>query len=270
MKKILAALAAIPIALGLALFGAAPAQAHTAVLSGIAACQEDGTYKVNWTVTLSNYGDHQEIDLKVIQHSPSGSLINGVDGQVWLYEWVEHSANHGLPPFPPGGIATFTQTNIPGTATSAKTMVQYDWKNGPSGDPVKEINLPGDCEPENPPQPEDKVTYSEWVDGTWECEDTSVVQTRTRTVTPYKLVENEWVLDSENSTSSTEEQVRQLTEEEITECPIEEPPVEEPPTETPEKPELPETGVHPFGLVWYGIGALILGGLAFILKRRRA
>jgi len=152
MKKMLSALAALALATGGVLLSTAPANAHTAIVTGVAECQPDGTYTVAWTVTLSNYGDHQEIDLKVIYHSPTGSLIDGIDGQVWLYEWTEHSANHGLPQFPPSGIATYTQTLIPGTATEAKSTVQFDWKDGPSGDPDGKVILPGDCMPtEEPP-----------------------------------------------------------------------------------------------------------------------
>ena len=64
MKKILSAVAALVLGLGLAAgLGAAPASAHTAIVTGTAVCEDDGTYTVNWTVTLSDYGSHQEIAL---------------------------------------------------------------------------------------------------------------------------------------------------------------------------------------------------------------
>lgn len=113
-------------------------------LDGIAVCSA-GTYTVTWTVTITNSGLLSEVDLKVIKHLPAGSLINGVDAQVWLTEWIEHHANHGLPPWPTNGVVTFTQTGIPGSATSATAGVQYDFKGGPSGDPEKTITLSGDC-----------------------------------------------------------------------------------------------------------------------------
>lgn|GEM_PF-6233519 len=119
-------------------------------LDGSATCEINGTYTAKWKVTITNYGALNEVDLKVIKHAPAGSLINGVDAQVWLNEWKEHYANHKLPPFPEGGVATFTQTNIPGTATSAMTGVQYDFKGGPSGDPEKTITLEGDCKAADP------------------------------------------------------------------------------------------------------------------------
>jgi hypothetical protein len=118
-----------------------------ATLSGVATCQADYTYSVLWTGTLSDYGALSEVDIKVIKHLPAGSLINGVDAQVWLFEWAEHSANHGLTSFPDGGVFTYTQTGIPGTATLATSSYQYDFKGGPSGDPEVTIELPGNCKP---------------------------------------------------------------------------------------------------------------------------
>ncbi len=120
-------------------------------LDGNAVCATNGTWSVDWTVTITNSGSLSEVDLKVIKHLPAGSLINGVDAQVWLTEWIEHHANHGLPPWPTNGVVTFTQSNIPGSATSATAGVQYDFKGGPSGDPEKTITLSGDCKvPDSP------------------------------------------------------------------------------------------------------------------------
>lgn len=123
----------------------------TATLTGDATCEANGTWSVIWTGTLANYGSLSEVDIKVIKHLPAGSLINGVDAQVWLYEWIEHNANHNLPPFPENGVFTYTQTGIPGSATSATSAYQYDFKGGPSGDPETTITLTGDCTPPPPP-----------------------------------------------------------------------------------------------------------------------
>jgi len=145
-RKLGAALVALALGIGSAIAVPMSASAHTAALSGVASCQADGTYYVAWTGTLSNYGDHQSIDIKVIKHAPAGSKINGVDGQVWLFEWPSHSANHGLTPFPAGGVFTYTQTGIPGDAKSATSGYQYDWEvGGGSGDPERTITLKGDC-----------------------------------------------------------------------------------------------------------------------------
>ena len=42
-------------------------------------------------------------------------------------------------------------------------------------------------------QPEDLVVDSPWTDGTWACNDTTVEQTGTHTVTPYVKVDGVWV-----------------------------------------------------------------------------
>jgi len=132
----------------------------TVTLTGVGQCvPADGTQSVLWTVTITGNGTLDEVDLKVIKHLPAGSLINGVDAQVWLTEWEEHYANHHLPAFPDGGVITFTQTNIPGSATSATAGIQYDFENGPSGDPETTITLDGNCTP--PPTPKVCTTLEE-------------------------------------------------------------------------------------------------------------
>jgi len=69
-------------------------------------------------------------------------------------------------------------------------------------------------------EPESKVEYTEWVDGDYECGDTTVVQTRTKTVTNYTFVSGEgWVADEPIVTEET--QTRDLTAEEQEEaCPV--------------------------------------------------
>lgn len=66
--------------------------------------------------------------------------------------------------------------------------------------------------------PDSKVEYTEWVDGTWECGDKTVTQTRTKTVTPYvwDLGEREWVEGTPIVT--TETRTRDLTESEQFPC----------------------------------------------------
>ncbi len=64
-----------------------------------------------------------------------------------------------------------------------------------------------------PPKPDDLVTFSVWVDGVYDCGDTTVEQTRTKTTTTYQLVNNVWV--AQQPTSVTETQTRNLTQEEL-------------------------------------------------------
>lgn len=68
-------------------------------------------------------------------------------------------------------------------------------------------------------QPEAKVETGEWVDGEIVCDATIVTRERTVTTTPYKLVGTTWVLDTENSTTVTEEEERKLSESEQIPCP---------------------------------------------------
>jgi len=72
-------------------------------------------------------------------------------------------------------------------------------------------------------QPPIDVVRTPWVDGTYDCDATTVAQTRTVTKTPYILVEGEWVLDTENAVVKEKTRERDLTEEEQAEnvCPTE-------------------------------------------------
>ena len=74
------------------------------------------------------------------------------------------------------------------------------------------------CGTPTAPQPDDEITRTEWVDGTWECGDTTVEQTRTVTTTPYVLVDNAWQLDEANAVTTTETRTRALTADELATC----------------------------------------------------
>lgn len=85
--------------------------------------------------------------------------------------------------------------------------VYSDWKT------VKTETINSeDCEPVVPEQPADKVVTTEWVDGEYDCADTTVTQTRTVSTTPFVLVKNEWVPGE--TVTTTETQTRDLTEDE--------------------------------------------------------
>lgn len=76
--------------------------------------------------------------------------------------------------------------------------------------------------PSAPPTP--KPTFTEWVDGTWECNDTTVTQTRIRTDFAAPTWDgDQWVEDT-TGTTTTETRVRDLTEDEQFDCPIPEKP----------------------------------------------
>ena len=71
---------------------------------------------------------------------------------------------------------------------------------------------PGDKPEEPPVKPEDKVVTTAWVDGEYDCGDTTVTQTRTVSTTPFILVDNKWVPGETVTVSET--QTRDLTEDE--------------------------------------------------------
>lgn len=70
------------------------------------------------------------------------------------------------------------------------------------------------------PQPADNIAYSDWTDGAFTCGDTTVEQTRTKTVTPYMWNGTEWVLDDTNAVTTTETQPRDLTADDLSDCPV--------------------------------------------------
>lgn len=108
------------------------------------------------------------------------------------------------------------------------------------------------------PQPDDKVTFSEWADGKYDCGDTTVEQTRTKTTTTFVLDGETWV--EGESVVEQETQTRDLTDAEIAalDCDVTPPPAD----------RLATTGaVNPVSL---GLGALVLGllGAASLLVQR--
>jgi hypothetical protein len=151
-KKILATAVAILIGAGLSLVAvAAPASAHTGALSGVAACQPDGTWTVTWTYTQTNTpssGTGSQADVKIIKNEPQPSLIDGVNAQKWINAWTEHANSNGqtnIPTRTGNWTQTFVQSGIAGTASKATVMVQTDWKGWGSVDTEKTINLTGGC-----------------------------------------------------------------------------------------------------------------------------
>ena len=115
---------------------------------------------------------------------------------------------------------------------------------------VEPNNLPGKCgeTPTPPEQPDDIVEVTPWVDGTFECEETMVEQTRIVTTTVYVLVDGEWVKGQ--PTSEEETQTRELSQDEIFACPTTPttlPPetTQPPPTTVPPTTEPPETTQPP-------------------------
>ncbi|QDZ16057.1 hypothetical protein [Humibacter ginsenosidimutans] len=135
---------------------AAPASAHTAVVSGTASCQSDGTYTITWTYkqTLTPDGDHA--DVKVTSHAPEPSTLYAtgvgvsapVDGQLWLNAWTDHASSGGqtgIPTRTGNWTTTFTQAGVAGTSKVATVSVQTDWQGWGSADNDGIVQLTGDC-----------------------------------------------------------------------------------------------------------------------------
>lgn len=125
--------------------------------------------------------------------------------------WYQVDKYKETHPFGPGWTLTGWNNNV-----NYDTKVGGDKKWLVDGGPGKAWNFiyGGDCVP---PQPEDDVVTTEWVDGDWKCNDTKVKQTRTVTTTKYKLINNEWV--PKKPSVKTEYQWRTLTENEFVACP---------------------------------------------------
>lgn len=125
------------------------------------------------------------------------------------------------------------------------------------------------------PQPENKVTHTEWVTGEYVCGDTTVQITRTETVTEYVREGAEWV--EGESVDNFQTETRALTEDEIAEleCAVTPPVTETPapsatPTPAPEASGLAATGGElPIVLGGLGVLALVIGGAVIYLSRRK-
>ncbi|NNC13473.1 hypothetical protein HII28_16520 [Planctomonas sp. JC2975] len=135
---------------------AAPASAHTGAVKGTAQCQTDGTYTVTWTYTQTQTPNGDEADVKVITHSPEPSTLyasavgvsHPVDGQLWLNAWRSHQnsgGQSGIPARTGNWTASFTQSEIKGSAKAAEVAVQTDWRGWKSADSGGTVQLGGDC-----------------------------------------------------------------------------------------------------------------------------
>lgn len=123
------------------------------------------------------------------------------------------------------------------SADGGETWNETARTNAPVWETVREATAQ-ECgiRPDVPTLPE--PTYTQWVDGTWGCDDTTVTQTRTRvdfTQPPFDTVSWTWP-SAVPSEPVTETQARDLTEGEMSVCPI--PPA---PTPTPTQPSTEPT-----------------------------
>ena len=154
-KWLACTLAALLTVGGISLASAAPASAHTSKVTGVANCEADGTYTITWTYNATNVPKHKEAETKATTtNKGSLAVIDGVlnGGQVFLSVWTEHQVNVPGAPVKTGNwSAKFKTVGVPGTYKGdVTTMVQTDWKNGPSEDPVGSVRVDGKCKPPTP------------------------------------------------------------------------------------------------------------------------
>lgn len=119
----------------------------------------------------------------------------------------------------PADTATVDWSESNNGATRTATLVSNndEWTDGTTAPKV--FNLPEDSGQECV-KPDDKVTYSEWQDGTWVCGDTTVLQTRTVTTVRYVWDPEVGGYVEQPPVVTTESQVRNLTQQEISTCPL--------------------------------------------------
>lgn len=131
-------------------------------------------------------------------------------------EWVDGAPNCDTKTVTPVRTKTVTPyvlaqdgyTWVPGMPVVTE---EYDQPRSLTSDELKNCTQ----------QPDDKVTYSQWQDEQWACGDTTTIQKRTKTVTPYVWDGDSWELDETNASVTIETQPRDLDEAEIFPCPPE-------------------------------------------------
>ena len=109
-KKLLAVGSALLLVAGLISLGATSASAHTADVSGAAACQADGTYTVNWTVTLASVPSGAGLGTVSVTGQSSAAVVTPLSQTL--------AGN---------GTVTFAQTGVAGSSNSATLTVTAHW-----------------------------------------------------------------------------------------------------------------------------------------------
>ena len=209
MKKIIAGAAVAALALLGALIAPTAAQAHTGDLLVSSVCNtQTGQYDLTATLKTASTNLTGETRWRIGTASFEGtpSSASGMDRG----------------PITTTGSQTVTlgTFSIPGTTTGygpwvyAFTKWSDNYKVGSDGQLTQKLK--GDCAKPTPPtKPDDKVTHTEWVDGKWSCGDTTVEQTREKSVTTYVWDEAAWKWVAQEPVVTTEHQTRDLTPDEI-------------------------------------------------------
>lgn len=220
MRKIISVvLLACLLMMGLAgTVSATPDTASTGVSRGQEVCEGFDSEKIDVV------GNQKSVTVTALE----GKLIDGYCVKAGSDQSVEDGAVQFIAVSPPAESVTITHPSGKDVSHYALSYTDKPVELCPEGTkyegtPVSDVD---DCDPDDTPpeKPADLVDVDdgEWVDGEFKCDDTTVKQTRevTTTTTTYALVDNEWVLDTDNAVveNSTEERVRDLTEDEVVNC----------------------------------------------------
>ena len=169
--------------------------------------------------TWDGWSWKDELDPSLLPEGVCGAGWGVQQDKVWgpqsvLPPIVDRKADIGVLGWPPvtgdlhsdlDGYLTVPDCGAP-TPTPTPTVK-------PTPEPTPTTPAPS---PTTPAQPEDLVVTGEWVDGAWECDATTVEQTRTVTTTKFELVDGEWVKGEPQA--ATERSLRDLTADERTVC----------------------------------------------------
>jgi LPXTG-motif cell wall-anchored protein len=158
IKRLLALAGSIVAGLFGTIVLASPAQAHHPIISGWAACQADGQYKISWKVENGNwFGRFMKI--VVVDPTPDPTADLPFTGDIKVGAWVD-----------PNGKVEGTQF-VSGSATSASLYIDAKWyqsKTNPRAS-VKvhenrtgEVKLAGTCKAEENPS----ASFDDRCDGT--------------------------------------------------------------------------------------------------------
>ena len=130
LKKVLASVSALALALGMIALVAGPASAHTGTLSVSAVCQNDGTYLVTYSGQTKNVpasGNGHTATLTVGEIKPVGAIPVGAPATVvgnTTYGWTEV---------------------VPGSTTYVQSTAFLVWGDGAQSDPQGTKTLDGTC-----------------------------------------------------------------------------------------------------------------------------
>lgn len=130
LKKILAGVSAMALALGMIALVAGPASAHTGSLSVSAVCQNDGTYLVTYSGSTTNVpasGPGHTATLTVGEIQPVGAIPVGAPATVvgnTTYGWTEV---------------------VPGSTTYVQSTAFLVWGDNVTSDPQGKKGLDGTC-----------------------------------------------------------------------------------------------------------------------------